>query len=263
MKVEPERDQWGRYRLPHPDTGEVQSWTRATTIASTLNDTYALEKWKMRQVALGIASNKSLRARLEGVTDKSLIDAICQEAMDRVGASDKADIGTALHGMCEQLDLGEAGLESFSPEFRSDLRAYLDGMHEHGVAVLPSWVERIVINPPIVSAGTLDRIVKYEGSNYIADIKTGSLDYSLLDISIQLAIYANSTGAWTGEEFESLPDVSKEYALVLHLPAGQGKFALWAIDIERGWELAKLSFDVRLIQKETPGTQITKKEAGI
>ena len=264
-RAEPDRDQYGRYKLPEPETKELKAWTRATTIASTLGNTWALEAWKMRQVARGIARYPSLRAKLVGIDpmqatlaphEKKLLNEVCQEAMDRVGSSDKADVGTSIHAMCEQLDLGEREIADYPEEFHGDLVAYTGGLAAHEVTILPDWVERIVINPEIGSAGTLDRIVAYGGGTYIADIKTGSLDFSLLDISIQLSIYANAVGAWTGEGYEPLPDVSKTDALVLHLPAGKANFSLWVIDIAYGWEQAKLSRDVRLIQKEKPGFKI-------
>jgi len=47
-------DRFGRYLLVNPLTGKEEPFTRATTIAKTLDDTYYLEQWQLRQVAYGL-----------------------------------------------------------------------------------------------------------------------------------------------------------------------------------------------------------------
>ncbi len=49
--MEPKRDRYGRYVIIPATGGKAKSYTRATTIAETLDDRYNLELWKMRQVA--------------------------------------------------------------------------------------------------------------------------------------------------------------------------------------------------------------------
>jgi hypothetical protein len=57
---EPERNRWGQYVIPHPDTGKKMGWVRATTWASTVADTFGLTNWKVRMTALGLAQRKDL-----------------------------------------------------------------------------------------------------------------------------------------------------------------------------------------------------------
>lgn len=47
MRPEPARNDRGLYLLPDPKTGVTRAWTRATTIAHTLDDTYHL-KYRLR-----------------------------------------------------------------------------------------------------------------------------------------------------------------------------------------------------------------------
>ena len=61
-RSEPERDRWGRYIIPHPHTGKKTSWTRATTWAKTLDDTFALTKWELRMAGLGLVARPDLLA---------------------------------------------------------------------------------------------------------------------------------------------------------------------------------------------------------
>src|SRR5690606_11998477 len=61
-QVKAKFDQYGRYVLPDPETGEERAWTRATTIANTLADRFGLEQWAKRNVVLGIAAREDLYA---------------------------------------------------------------------------------------------------------------------------------------------------------------------------------------------------------
>src|SRR5690606_4192456 len=50
------RDRWGRYLLPDPQTGEIRPFTRTTTLAGTITDTYGIHRWEPRGVARGLAA---------------------------------------------------------------------------------------------------------------------------------------------------------------------------------------------------------------
>src|SRR5574338_583746 len=69
MRPEPKRDRYGRYLIPHPDTGKETAWTRATTFAKTVSDTFGLTKWELRMVSLGLAKRPDLLAQVAGVLD--------------------------------------------------------------------------------------------------------------------------------------------------------------------------------------------------
>src|SRR5215472_1429035 len=98
LRPEPERDRYGRYILPDPKTGKRRSWTRATTWAQTIADTYALNQWQKRMVALGLAQRPDLLAQVATVLEP--------DAEEHAGASQRSNLGTALHSFLEHLDLG-------------------------------------------------------------------------------------------------------------------------------------------------------------
>ena len=58
--VKVERDGWGRYKLPHPASGRKQAWTRATTFAKSISDTFALSQWSQRMALKGAALRPDL-----------------------------------------------------------------------------------------------------------------------------------------------------------------------------------------------------------
>jgi len=74
-----------------------------------------------------------------------------------------------------------------------------------------------------------------------------NLDYSALAISVQLALYANADTLYdlAAETHEPMVDVDRSTALVLHVPAGQGRAEVLEVDIAWGWERAQLAGAVR------------------
>jgi hypothetical protein len=80
-------------------------------------------------------------------------------------------------------------------------------------------------------------------------LKTGASSSFLDKHAVQLAIYAHSDlyDPATGER--EAVDVAKDYGYIFHVPAGQGTFGLYRLDLEAGWEAAQLAADVRRWRK--------------
>lgn len=247
----------------------VQSWTRATTIAGTLADRFGLEQWGNRNVVLGIAARPDLYALSTTYTadDKKELGKLVKQAQEAAKAHSGANLGKALHRLTEKIDRGE--ILDVVAEWRGDIDAYVQTLADHGVRILPEWIERVVIAPQYQAAGTLDRLVYFDGRFMIADLKTGqdALDGDG-DIAVQLAVYANATHAWLGDPeqvprdqwkryslphpdeapdmtYELLPEIDLEKALVIHLPVGQAECTLYEIDIKAGAEAIDLALAVR------------------
>jgi hypothetical protein len=247
--TEPRRDRWGRYLLPDPVTGEERAWTRATTLANTLSDPWGLVDWKLRMAVKGVATRDDLRALASALpldTGKKQLNEVAQDAIEYAGGSSGRNMGTALHEWTAQSDRGEAP-EVPSPWDR-DLEAYRAALDLYSVRIVPGLVEQIVCIPDLGVAGTFDRIVLWDPEAYIADVKTAaSLDYSWLEIAVQLAIYANATHIWneTAEAWEPAQPPNQSQGLVMHLPVGQARCDLFWVDLEIGWEAVTLAVDVR------------------
>jgi hypothetical protein len=244
--TEPKHDRWGRYILPNPTTGEERPWTRATTWANTIADTYGLTKWQMRMVAKGVATRKDLLALAASasIDEKGKLDGVAKDALEAAGGSAGRNLGTALHGFTEQIDRGEQ--PEVPHEWQRDVDAYSATLAEAGVFTVQEYIERVVVCEALGVAGTLDRIIRYEPEFFVADVKTGSdLSYAWGEIAVQLALYANADAMWDGAEYVPLPPLNREKALVIHLPIGRGKCDLYWVDIAAGWEAARLCGGVR------------------
>lgn len=249
-RPEPDRDRFGRYLMPHPKTGKKQPWTRATTWAKTCADTFGLTKWQLRMAAVGLARRPDLLAQVAAVADpdnrdgKRTLDRLADEAMEFAGRSVRANLGSSLHSFTEQVDLGVD--VTAPPQFAADLDAYRAATA--GLTIDPSHVERIVCIPDLGVAGTFDRLATIDGRLYVADLKTGrDLSYSWGEIAIQLALYAHAATIWDQVSCEHLPmpAVDQHWAVVIHLPAGEGRATLHKVDISEGWKMAQTCGVVR------------------
>jgi hypothetical protein len=244
------RDQWGRYRIPHPDTGKEQSWTRATTLANTLADRYGLEQWAKRNVVLGIGARSDLYAQAASCTvdDKDQLTLIVNQAEEAAASKAKANLGTALHRFTERIDAGES--VDVPDPWRADVDAYTATMTAHGIVIVPGWIERILVVPEIDAAGMCDRLCNALWPlPRIGDLKTGAdvVRYGMTEIALQEAIYAHASHWYdpTTGELHPMPRIDQDKALVMHLPVGKATCTIYEVNIAAGWEAVQLAVDVR------------------
>jgi len=236
-----ERDRYGRPLVVPPKGGKPVAYTRATTFAGSVDDSVGLVNWKLRMVAKGIAMRPQFLTEFNNAgDDKLLINKLIEDAMDTAGANAAANLGTQIHHWAEEVDKG-APLDSVPREHKADVYAYLNATS----IWTNKYIEQFCVLDKYKVAGTPDRIVEYNGELFIADIKTGSLDYPN-KMSLQLAIYANALPYDIATATRSSwGDINKEKGIIIHLPAGTGVCMLHWIDIKQGWKTVQLASKVR------------------
>lgn len=258
MSGEIKRDRWGRPLIIPPEGGAPVAYTRCTTFAGAIDDTWNLTKWKQRQTAAGLAARPDLALRASSLGTqpddpaaakrwKRDMDDLCEAAMEAVGSSSAATIGTSLHTFTELLDRGLA----VNPP--ADFAHHIDNYRRAMAGYEPVAVEQFVVHDGYRIGGTADRLLreKSTGRLIIGDLKTGSVDYPH-KIAMQLATYANSviydpaTAART-----PLGDIDLDTALIIHLDAKTGDCRLYWVDIESGWNAVKLAAQVRTWRNQT------------
>lgn len=265
---EPEikRDSWGRYRLTSPEDPKqtVKSWTRVTTFAKALDDTSNLSKWLCRMTIKGLVTDEALIVKTEDtdIDDRRTLDRIVDQAKDKAGANDAAANGTAIHTLTEKEDRGEK--YRVPAKWRKHIDGYKRLKEDSGLEFPPQFIERVVVVPELGVAGTFDRlcVVKEDmtvsvngkifflrkGEVVVGDVKSNkSLDYAQVSIATQLAVYSRAKYMWNlhTEEWEPLPVLNQNVGFIFHLPSTTGDAALYAIDLEAGWEAAQLCKQVR------------------
>lgn len=267
MRPEPRRDEFGRYLLPSPVTGEVRPWTRATSIAHTLDDTYHLTQYKRRLVLMGAASRPDLLTTVPELAEelalvkddwraakeiKAQLNDLCDEAAVAAGGDDASKLGTLLHTITEYDDAGRIGeIEHLVPNLlMADLEAYRVAMARAELERPPEFIERIVVNSQVDGAGTFDRLVRRNDFGLrIGDLKTGSaIELGALGFSIQFAEYAYADAMYDHEtdRLVPMPDgLDRSVGIVIHLPVGKGVCTLHDINLVEGWEAALEAHSVR------------------
>jgi predicted RecB family endonuclease len=259
-----ERDRYGRPMVIPPGGGKKVPYMRCTRFIKVIDDTFNLEQWDKRMVLLGLVERPDLLLSASAHRDdKKKLNQITSEAKEAAKAGAAANIGTAIHALTHRLERGEA-LGPVPGAYQRDLDAYLAATE----SLTTLHAETFLVQDELQVAGTPDRIVEFEGERYIADIKTGSIDYGAIDISMQLAVYAHSQfyDIRTGKR-EPLPGVNGQRGIVIHLPAGTGTCELRFVDIAAGWEDVQLAKQIHATRKRkdrwTPITSAQSMQAAL
>lgn len=251
LPEEAPKDRWGRYKIERPD-GKTVGYTRVTTIAKTLSDTGSLADWKVRMAITGIVQRADLLAQAStAIDDRNRLNKIASDAIEAAGAYSRANLGTALHAVTQQIDMGQK--PQILEGLRNDVETYRIATQAYGFEMLQDYIEVLLIHDDLEYAGTADRIVRtMTGKLVIFDLKTGaSLDYAYGEIAVQLAAYANAQWVydWKTGTRTPMPDIDKEVGIICHLPAGEGTCEFHEVNLTAGLEALHRSLEVRAWRK--------------
>ena len=248
------RDRYGRPLVIPPAGGKPIAYTRCTTYIDVIEDKFNLQKWMQRQVAVGLSLRPDLALSVMANRDnKTELDRICTAAREAAGSSAAATTGTTVHGLTELIDRGLPVPDHLPPAIVASLEKY----QEATAALKATHIEQFTVQDPLQIGGTPDRIVAVDGEpgRFIADIKTGSIEWGAFKIAMQMAVYARSKvyDIATGDRSDHGADITK--ALIIHLPAvtdpAEARCDLHWIDIETGWQGVLVARDVRRERKHS------------
>lgn len=261
-------DGYGRYKLPSPSTGRPTGYTRATTVAGTLDDTYNLSRWSRREtvrhVITAAGSNGESRRLFDTLLTamesgaKGAVDNVLDAIDDIGGGKDAAELGTAVHAWLEAVDIGQILPADVPPEFQPYVASYRKVLTRYGLTPVPEYAERVVLNDAGEEsiAGTLDRIYRVEstGELVLGDVKTSkTLEYGYLSYAVQLALYGHAR--WMlkvdGSGWEPMPAINTDFAVILHVPSDQPERAeAVTMDLAYGLASTAVALDARRRRKE-------------
>lgn len=226
-----DRDRWGRPLVLLPDGSKRVGYKRCTSYIDVLDDRYNLELWKQRQVADGLARRPDLVLKAAAAAgDKTELNEVTKQALEAAGSSAAATTGSAVHSLTEQVDRGQDPI--IPPTTTADIDAYRAATSHLKMHL----IEVFVVHDELQVGGTFDRVVELDEVLYVADVKTGSIDYAGSKIAMQLALYSRSQLYDIRSGKRSNLDVDQQRGLVIHLPAGVGECQLHWADLKAGWE---------------------------
>lgn len=254
---EAEYGRWGRYKLRHPSTGKVAEWTRATTFAKSISDTFTLSQWNQRNVLIGATLRPDIVAAAAGkdvARDREQLNTWTEELGAAAGNKVAANLGTAVHSWTELVDRNWTDRhvvlrDQVPDEFKIHVLAYIELLEETGLEPVPTLIEFSTGVLQYEVMGTSDNCYRATrhlelsmprgkvrlspGEFVIGDKKTGKdLTYGWQEICIQLSLYAkgiNSLGRfdWPTKTWDSDPlaaygepgtKVREDVGVILHLP---------------------------------------------
>ena len=234
-------------------------YSRPSGYAKVLDNSFALNDWKINKAMLGVAGSSAMQAQLLSLKegDKDGMKVLREKALDKGAANEAADTGTALHAMTARME-DQKDLWDPPEQYVADLMAYTDSLHTYGL--VSEYVEVQMCNDDFRAAGTADRIYRTmkdlvapdgtvvpAGTLILGDLKTGQkLDFSLPGYTVQMAIYA--TGVFynveTNERMET-PELHPKWTILVHLPVGKALCRMIWCSIEVGLQGALLAHDVK------------------
>jgi hypothetical protein len=215
-RVEPRRDRYGRPLILPKGGGERVAMTRMSSLGAVMSNTFNLEKWKLRQVALGLAARPDLVSRAAlAQDDKRALDALVEEAMEAAGANIGREWGSTMHSVIEMHLKGQ----DVPSLFAEQIAAFERCRELHGIEFDCDNIERFVVNEALNAAGSFDYRARINGVDMIGDLKTGK-SLSEGEIAFQLGGYAtaNSYYDWSDDTHRDPEPVDQERAFVLHMP---------------------------------------------
>lgn len=248
-----EYDGYGRYKLDVDGQG-AKSYTRATTLAKTLDSGDGLAVWKARNLAYGVAQRPDLvaRAALTPVSDKKSWREIESQAEIVAAAGAKANLGTAFHQLHERVgEMTDDEYAAVDPNLRITYERYRAELARLGIEEI--LTEGTVCNTAIGTAGKFDGLARLsDGRVVVIDRKSGRVTEYPHSPACQLAEYSHSDrvlidGVWRDMR-EAVPDLDTEEGLIIDVTIGDADTAavhVYAVDLSAGWYGALLATKVR------------------
>ena len=244
--------------------GKWLRYSRPSGYAKVLDNSFALNDWKINKAMIGVAGSRAMQAEVMAIKDgdRDGMKVLREKALDKGAANEAADMGTALHAMTARV---EDQSDTWEPPeaYADDLRTYVEALDSYGL--VSEFVEVHMCNDSFRAAGTADRIYRTTkpllapdgttvepGTLILGDLKTGAkLDFSLPGYCVQMALYADGVfyDVESNERRET-PPLDKNWTILVHLPVGKAKCRMIWCSIDVGLRGALLAHDVKEWDKQ-------------
>lgn len=252
-----EVDRYNRYMLDVDGKGK-KPYTRATTIAKTLENTYNLNAWGTRCLAKGVAQRPDLvaRAATTPVDDKKNWKEIFAQAEVIAAGGAKANLGTAFHALHENVaTMTDDEYAAVPHDLRVTYEKYRAELVRLGIVEI--LTESTCAVTSLGVAGKLDALMRLsDGRVVVADRKSGRVVEYPHSACTQMATYANADMLLMPSEggpkwltmHEAFPDLDRTTGLVIDVRIGDEATAavhVYEVDLHAGWWSALEAVKVR------------------
>lgn len=236
-----------RPKAVNPRTGKEQSWTRASSFASALDNPYGLMRRDGRNIVMGMSRRPDLaRMALTGATadDVSKVDELVTTAKEVMASSAKANEGTAAHAAITRA--WQHPDEPVPEEYVLLVKAFASALKEHGLTIRDAAQK--VMNLAYNSIGEFDFVLEeVDGSLVIGDAKSGKLEQAKRKFAVQLAMYdgAEFIIKKNGSVVPMPYGLAHTHGVLIHLDLEHNAVSVYRIDLRIGRYGAGLAEQVR------------------
>ncbi len=262
----------GRYRLPdRHDNPKKGGWQRVTNLVGAYSDQYGLRVWEIAKVLEGVKNAPHLVRLIQSTPFEKMtkaqrrewVENFVERAKEVTDANDGAKFGNLRHAQAEAHEEGELPRAMPDAYARQHFSLYRSAMVRHRLRAVAGMQERRVLVEDLEAVGTLDNVLEDLASTLlgVGDLKTQKRFWTFLEISAQLACYANAVAMWEPSEaggragrWVDMPKVRTDIAYVLWMPRQavnpeeepdwQPHVDVYEVDIEAGWRSAKLAHQI-------------------
>lgn len=249
----------------------------ASSVAKIPTDTYALEAWSQRQVAIGLTTDPFLLENVAAhVDNKERLDEVVRAAKAAAKAHQAADRGTQMHRVLELILLDQED-RLLTAQQKADAQVLKRTLDRYKLTPHQNMAEQFIIWPQHLVAGRFDAILETSDNRLIlTDLKSGPNAVNFpQSTAIQLALYARAPlmsadihtagDKSTITQWRKLPTpLDKRYAYVLLVTPDDEVGTLHQIDIEHGWGGADLALKAvkwrRALANSKIATPVTETE---
>ena len=219
-----------------------------TTVAKIPADSYNIEQWAQRQVAIGLTIDRNLIENVAvDIENREAIQQACEDAKRVAKAHQAADRGTQMHRVLELVLLDQEA-KLLTEQQRRDADVLKRTLDRYKLTPHDGLTEQFVAWPHYTVCGRFDAVLeKSNGDLILTDLKSGpnAVAYPH-STAVQLALYAraphiSSNIQGRGEkctvtEWRTMPqklDRRRAYVLLVEPDSDEG--TLHELDIEHGW----------------------------
>jgi hypothetical protein len=224
-------------------------------VAQIPTDTYTLESWAKRQVAIGMALDRNLCEKIcVDPENKTLGDAVAEDAIKTAKAHLKADRGTQMHKVLELVLLDQPD-RLLSEQQKADAALLQRTLDRYDLEPHDGMAEQFVAWPTQRIGGRFDCILRNRTSRrlVLTDLKSGPNAVAFPhSTAVQLALYARAPWMSDGimvdgdtttiTDWRPMPEeLDRRYGYVLLVPPDAEVGTLFEVDIEHGWAGAQMA----------------------
>lgn len=251
-------DHWHTYYLEgDEDKPQKSRAASVTALAKIPTDQSGLEKWKLRQVAVGMAMDRNLVENVAvDLDNKKAIQKAAANAIDVADRRRAADRGTQMHKVLE-LVLSERRHLILTAQQERDAAVLRRTLDRYGLTPEKDYFEQFVLYPGYRVTGRFDCILRRPNDDIIlTDLKSGTraIEYPQ-SVAVQLALYANAPMISANvegvgdqcivNEWRAMPTgLDRKWGYVMLVEPDAEVGTLHRIDIEHGWRAAQLALEV-------------------